>query len=145
MSAAIVCFNYTYPSLFEGVRFQAPPHEKRKSDNNWPPPPKQCFNIFQCFSFLCRNIVMGAAAFSSLQLLNIVQWGLTTSTNCRTILILLSLEGSEWCNFILWGYPANLWSRLVLTREKLRMSIYALQILKWCLYWILDGHRNIRR
>jgi hypothetical protein len=50
------------PLALRGVRFQGP-RGKWKSTNNWLSLQKQSFCIFSCFSFLCRNIVMGAAPF----------------------------------------------------------------------------------
>ena len=77
--------------------------EKWKHANNWSPPKQHCFSICVCVcvSFLCRNIVMKAAFLISFPVssLNNMQYGSKTCSSSRTILMLLSIERSEWYIF----------------------------------------------
>lgn len=101
---------HTHITVSAVVSFEDP-HEKHKSANNCPPPPKTM--LFLCFSFLCRNIGVEAAAFSPSN----------PSASCdmarrfdvpihRRVLVRYS-----------WGDTANLRNREVRTSEKRGMSV----------------------
>jgi hypothetical protein len=64
------------------------------------------FSIFYCFSFLCSNSEMTAPSPPPPRnLFNITRHSWKTCFICRTVVILVSIAGSEWCIFILGAIP----------------------------------------
>ena len=85
------------------------PRENWKSSNNWPPPPpNQCFSVFQCFSFLCRNTAILAASYFPFNSPNVLQHRSNTRSSCRTILMLRSNWRFRVIYFYSWGEAASL-------------------------------------
>lgn len=53
-----------------------------------------------------------------------MRYGSKSCASCRTVLVLLSIERSEWCSFVLGGDLANLRNYEVRTHEKWGMSVH---------------------
>jgi hypothetical protein len=101
------------------------------------PPKNQYFFTFYCFSFLCRNIVMGAASFYFLffQILeHYAVWledlfGFSKQISCTYFYTNLPETFRMFCEFQVlfyfysWDDPANLRNRKVRTLEKRGMNL----------------------
>jgi hypothetical protein len=98
--------NYTVIPHFLRELGSKTPCEKRKFGNNWNlPRQKKKFNIFKRFSFFQNRLWLAASSFFYFISLNIMLYAAKSSPICRKILMLLSINGSGWCIFILWAKP----------------------------------------
>jgi hypothetical protein len=87
-------YKYTHPSLIAGLGSKTP-REKRKSENLTPPPPENNALVFLVFSFSLQIHCSVSCFFFSFNSLNIMRCDSKTCGSCRTLLMLLSIEGPE--------------------------------------------------
>lgn len=100
---------YIHSLLFARVRFQDAPMKSQTPCiiDCTPSPNKQCSSTLLVFFLSLQKHCDRRCLFISFSTFNIMWYGWKTCSNCWTILMLPSTDGSKWCIFILRETPCT--------------------------------------
>jgi len=94
---------YIHPSFWRGLSSETP-HEKRKSRESSNVPENSVLVFFNVSLFFAESL-WWERFFFSCNSLNIMQYGSKTCSRRWNILMLLSIDGYQWCIFVLRASP----------------------------------------